>query len=154
MTPTLLSTKLHLPAPAPKRVLRPHLIQRLAKQVAELSGYSAVVVGRAVRMGSWLPEAVDFLARHQASLARMPVAYFTLHILNTGADEVSQKARQAYLDKARSLVKPVTEAYFAGKMDLNQLSFIKKLMAKALKEGNSDQRDWAAILAWGQAFFA
>jgi len=51
---------------------------RLAKEVTDLSPYRAVVVGSAVYMGKWMPEAVKFVETHRDALSRMPVAYFLI----------------------------------------------------------------------------
>ena len=57
----------------------------------DLAGYAGVVMGSAIRMGSWLPEAVDFLKANQAALSALPVSLFTVHMLNTGADDASRR---------------------------------------------------------------
>ena len=41
---------------------------RLAKRVSDLGPYRAVVVGSAIRMGRWLPEAVKFVETHREAL--------------------------------------------------------------------------------------
>ena len=46
------------------------------KAVNDLSPYRAVIAGSAIRMGHWLPEAVDFVTKNQAELAKVPVAFF------------------------------------------------------------------------------
>jgi menaquinone-dependent protoporphyrinogen oxidase len=125
-----------------------------AGKVTTLSGYDAVVVGSAVRFGKWLPEAVDFVRRYRAELNRMPTAFFTVHMMNTGGDEASRKARMAYVDPARALVRPVGEVFFAGKMDSSRLSFGERLLCKVMKARDADQRDWGAIHGWGKSVFA
>ena len=67
------------------------------KENPVLKGYQAVLMGSAIRMGSWLPEAVDFVKTNQQALNKMPVALFTVHMLNTGEDDASRTARLAYL---------------------------------------------------------
>jgi menaquinone-dependent protoporphyrinogen oxidase len=48
------------------------------REVRNLSPYRAVIVGSAVRVGKWQPEAVKFVARHQTRLAEIPTAFFTV----------------------------------------------------------------------------
>jgi len=48
------------------------------KQVKDLRSYQAIVVGSAIRMGSWLPEATKFLETHKTELNRIPIAFFTI----------------------------------------------------------------------------
>lgn len=128
---------------------------RLIKEKPALDGYTAVVLGSAIRMGSWLPEAVDFIRRNQAQLNRLPVALFTAHMLNRGEDEASRAARQAYTAPLRVLLPNASETFFAGKIDYNTLSFIDRVLAKAVeKQTNTppgDFRDWDQIHAWAQA---
>lgn len=122
-----------------------------AKNVQEIAEYQAVVVGSAVRFGQWLPEAVQFVQRHQAALSRVPVAYFTVHLMNLGSDEAARKARLAYLDPARTLVAPRTEAFFAGSGDPKRLSFFEVLIGRVVRSPQDDLRDWAAIRAWAES---
>lgn len=115
--------------------------------------YDAVILGSAVRIGSWLPEMVEFIKTNQAILQSRPVALFTVHMLNTGADETSLAARRAYLNSVRPLVHPVDEVFFAGLIDLNTLPFVDRLMVKMVKSPLGDFRDWDSIRAWSSAIF-
>lgn len=126
---------------------------RLAGKTTPLAGYQAVVLGSAVRFGRWLPEAVDFARFHQAELKRVPTAFFSVHIMNTGAGEASKKARLAYTEPVRALVQPGVETFFAGKMDLRRLSFFERTLGKLMKARDADLRDWSAIHAWANAIF-
>ena len=47
-----------------------------AARVDDLSPYAGVVVGGAIYMGRWHPDAVGFLEQHRKALAVMPVAVF------------------------------------------------------------------------------
>ncbi len=125
-----------------------------ADKVASLAGYEAVVLGSAVRFGHWLPEAVDFVRAHQAALRRVPTAFFTVHIMNTGPDEAARKARLAYLDPVHALMKPNFEVFFAGRMEQSRLSFTERLLVKVMRGHDADLRDWSAIHGWGQSVFA
>lgn len=127
---------------------------RSADKVATLAGYNAVVLGSAVRFGHWLPEAVDFVRAHQAELKRVPTAFFTVHMLNTGPDDAARKARLAYLDPVHAVMKPSAEVFFAGRMDLSRLSFTERLLCKVVKGRDADLRDWPAIHAWAQSVLA
>lgn len=121
------------------------------KSQPDLAGYTAVVLGSAIRMGAWLPEAVNYVKANQATLSALPVALFTVHMLNTGADEASQAARRAYLNAVRPLLPDAEEVYFEGKMDFSRLSFLDRTIAKMVKAVEADRRDWAKIRAWAPA---
>lgn len=121
------------------------------KEKPNVAGYSAVVLGSAIRMGGWLPEAVEYAKTNQAALAAMPVALFTVHMLNTGADDASRTARQAYLNAVRPLLPGAEAVYFEGLMDFSRLSFLDRAIAKLVKSVEADHRDWAAIRSWTPA---
>jgi menaquinone-dependent protoporphyrinogen oxidase len=74
------------------------------KDKPSLVGYQAVVIGSAIRMGSWLPEAMAFARDNQARLSQLPTSIFTVHLLNTGDDAASQAARQAYTAPVRQFL--------------------------------------------------
>ncbi len=124
------------------------------KEVQALEGYQAVVLGSAVRMGNWLPEMVDFVKVQRQRLDALPVALFTVHLLNLEENEASRIARQAYLQTVRPLLHHAEEAYFAGKMDFSRLSFLDRMVAKLVKAVETDRRDWNAIRAWAETVFA
>lgn len=118
-----------------------------------VGAYDAVILGSAIRMASWLPEMVEFIKANQSVLSTCPVALFTVHILNTGADETSRAARLAYLNAVRPLLNPVDEVFFAGKIDIATLSFVDRLMVKMVKSPIGDFRDWDGIRNWSSVVF-
>lgn len=126
---------------------------REVDKVNGLSGYEAVVLGSAVRFGRWLPEAVGFVRKRQAELKRVPTAFFSVHGQNLGTDEASRKNRLAYIDPVRAMVRPVAEAFFAGKLDSSRLSFGARMLCKLMKARDTDMRNWPAIHAWAQGVF-
>jgi menaquinone-dependent protoporphyrinogen oxidase len=118
------------------------------KDVAELSGYDAVIIGSAIRMGSWLPEAVNFVQQNRDQLNKVSTRIFSVHILNQGDSPESQKERQAYTAPLHKLISPEDEAFFSGKIDPSQLKFVERLLFKAVKSPNGDFRDWEKIQNW------
>ena len=124
------------------------------KEVSTISGYDTVVIGSPIRFNQWLPEAVAFVRRYQLEISKMQSAFFAVHILNTGQSESMQAARRSYLDPVRLIVRPDEEAYFTGWVNLQKLNLMERFMAKAFKTPLDDQRDWAAVHAWGKSIFA
>jgi menaquinone-dependent protoporphyrinogen oxidase len=51
--------------------------------VQEIERYDAAVIGSAIYMGDWLPEARHFVAESRATLARLPVWLFSSGPLGT-----------------------------------------------------------------------
>lgn len=121
------------------------------KSIKSLDGYRAFVVGSGIRMGSWLPEAVDFVKKNQAQLNQAPVVFFTVHMLNRDDSETSRQGRAAYTAPVRQVVNPKAEAFFAGRMDFSKLSFLESMISKAMKAKEEDLRDWSKIRAWGES---
>jgi len=113
-----------------------------------LAGYTAVVLGSAIRMGSWVGEASDFVQANQAALNSLPTAIFSVHSNNLGEDETSRAARGEYHKAVRALITPAAEAFFAGKIDLAKMSFLDRLITKMMKAEEVDYRDWDKISAW------
>ncbi len=125
---------------------------RPMKSAPAVNTYDALVIGSAVHMGTWLPEAVDFVKRNRVALAQVPTAFFTVHMLNLGDSEESQQARLKYTASVRALVTPKEETFFAGKMDYARLSFsdriIAMLVGRLTGSKEADYRDWALIRTW------
>ena len=120
------------------------------KDLSSLNGYQAAILGSAIRMGNWLPEAVEFVKTNQQALNQMPVSLFTVHMLNTGDDETSRSARLAYLNAVHPMLSSAEEVFFSGKMDFSRLSFMDRTIAKMVKAVESDQRDWGKIRQWAK----
>jgi menaquinone-dependent protoporphyrinogen oxidase len=119
-----------------------------------LAGYQAVLMGSAIRMGSWLPEAVDFVRKNQSALQQLPTSIFTVHMLNYRDDETSRAARQAYTAPVRELLPDVDEVFFRGKLDYKTLSFFDRMISKAVENPNDppgDFRNWNVIQDWAES---
>lgn len=118
------------------------------KENPGVKGYQAVLIGSAIRRGSWLPEAINFVKINKEALRRVRVALFTVHMLNRGDDEQSRLNREAYLDALRPLVLPVDHVFFPGKIDPARLSLIERLIVRSVKSPVGDFRDWDKIGGW------
>ena len=129
---------------------------RPMSDVTDLAPYRAVVAGSAIRDGQWLPEAMQFMRTHQAALSQRPVATFMVCMTMAAKNEKYHAGVADWMGPVRALVRPVSEGYFAGALDLSKVpSLRKRLMFRASiaigvwSEG--DHRDWDAIRAWAQA---
>ncbi len=121
---------------------------RPIKTVRDVSGYDAVVVGSAIRMGQWLPEAVQFVKSNRESLSQVPIAYFLVSgYLRKDTPEM-RRTVLAYLDSVRKILEPASIGMFAGKIDYSKLSFLDRTLAQMMKEPEGDWRNWDAIRAW------
>lgn len=119
--------------------------------VANLQDYQAVIIGSAIRMGRWMPEAKSFVETNQAYLRQVPTAYFNCGL---GLREESEKTRGealGYMDSVCSIVEPVSRGAFAGKLDYSKLSFLEGLIMKAMGDQPGDFRPWETIRAWAES---
>jgi len=125
----------------------------LIKNVSNISSYQAVVIGSAIYMGKWMPEAVNFVEKHKDILRQVPVAYFLACMtLSHPTDEKRGKVL-SYMDpiiKAVPEVKPVAIGTFAGALDYNNLSMLNKKILKSKDTPEGDFRDWNAIRTWAR----
>ncbi len=122
--------------------------------VKDPAPYRAVVAGSAIQGRQWLPEAMQFVQTHRATLAERPFAAFL--VCMTLAMPAAEKYREhvaGFLQPVRALVKPVSEGLFAGALDISKipsfgdrLKFRMSVLFGVWSEG--DHRDWTAIRAW------
>ncbi len=112
--------------------------------------YDAVVVGSAIRMGHWLPEAVAFVKANRGILSYIPTAYFVVSaFLREDTPEMRQKV-EAYLDPVCAILEPMSIGLFAGQIDYHKLSWLDRTITKAVGMPEGNWRDWAAIRAWAR----
>jgi len=127
---------------------------RRMEDVTDLSPYSAVVAGSAIRGKQWLPEAMQFMQQHQAALRQRAFAAFL--VCMTLAMKNGEKYRPnvaTWLDPVSALVRPVSKGLFAGVLNVgkiesfsHRLKFRLSVMFGVWQEG--DHRDWNAIREW------
>ena len=126
---------------------------RRVEEVTDASGYDAVVVGSAVRMGRWLTPAVEFVEKNAAALQKAPTAFFTVHMLATDDSEASRQQRAAYVAPVHAALTPQHEAFFAGEIDTSRLALGDRLMVKLVRSRTGDYRDWPGIRSWADQLF-
>jgi len=120
-----------------------------AGDVASLSRFEAVVLGSAVYDGRWLPEAAELAERNRGSLANRPVWMFSVGALSDHQlGSIVQRAPKG-LPRLRDRIRPRGVRAFAGVNDLTQPPWRGRTLARLLGCRAGDNRDWAAIDAWG-----
>jgi len=128
---------------------------RPVESVTDVSPYQAVVMGSAIQGKQWLPEAMQFVQKNRAALAQKPFAAFLVCMTMALKNQQYRSAVAEWLSPVRALVKPVSEGYFAGVLDISKVpTFRDRLMFRisvwtgVWSEG--DHRDWNAIRGWAQ----
>ena len=129
---------------------------RPMQDVHDLAPYQAVVAGSAIRRTKWLPEAMRFMKTHRAALAQKPFAAFLVGMTLTVSNDELRQSVADDLKQVRALVKPVSEGFFAGALDLGKLRLIPDgLILRAIVASGTwsegDHRDWDAIRAWAES---
>lgn len=124
---------------------------RRAKEVTDVGGYRAVVLGTGIRAGQVYREAASFVETHQQALSQMSVAYFVVCSTLEENTEENRATASGYLDQLREkapAVEPVDKGLFAGAVDFKKLPLLLRLILKAMKKSEGDWRDWDAIRDW------
>ncbi|MCX5812018.1 MAG: flavodoxin domain-containing protein [Proteobacteria bacterium] len=127
---------------------------RLVGSVNDLSPYHGVIVGSAIRMGKWLPEAVGFVKDNQDMLGLLPVAYFVVCLTMKDDTAGNRSTVMAYLAPVRKeapKIQPTAVGLFPGAVDFSKLSFVNKMILKAKGISEGDYRDWPTVKSWASA---
>ena len=117
-----------------------------AAAVREISSYDAVVIGSAVYMKRWQPDAKRLLHRHHDELAARPLWIFSSGPFgehpNADWAEPPRVVREATKLGARD------RAVFGGRLPTEPKGFIEKAMVRDTPPEFADLRDWDEIRAW------
>jgi len=116
-----------------------------AREVRDLSGFRAVLVGGSIYMGRWHHDASRFLRRFRRDLERLPFAVFALGPAKNTSEDYEASRHQ--LDRALGHFPEIDArmtAVFGGVVDREKLRFPFNHMHEI------DLRDWGAIRAWAK----
>ncbi len=153
---------------------------RRLEEVRDLGGYAAVVLGGPMIVG-WHRRTARFLRVRRRELARVPVALFftAMQVTRAGGEQdhgfpvlldprlLTEPARpgrlsfkerhttvESYLRPVRAAlaeVRPVSAAFFAGKLDYGKLSFLHMLFVMLIIGATpGDSRNWELIGSWAR----
>lgn len=114
----------------------------------DMGPYDGAIIGSAVYMGKWLPEARDFVKGHREQLAGIPVWLFSSGPL--GNIDPQPPADSLHIDEFLFTTGAHDHRIFEGKLDRSRLGFGERLAVKMVKAPEGDFRDWKAIRAWAQ----
>lgn len=112
-----------------------------------LDGYEAVVLGSAIYMGRWLPEARRFAQVHASALCIMPVWLFSSGPLGP-AERPVPAGEAADVPVLMRLTRARGHRTFSGRLEMHHLHFAERTMARAIHAPQGDSRDWDAIDRW------
>ena len=118
-----------------------------ADQVDDVSTSSAAVIGSAVYMGKWLPDALKLIDRHALLLTSLPVWLFSSGPLG---DPPVPKGGAVDASAIIERINARGHEVFAGKLDNAKLGLTEKLMVRAVRAPEGDFRDWDTIRSWAR----
>ena len=118
--------------------------------VRELSPYSTVVLGSAVYMAHWRPEARRFLKRHRKELSERDVWLFSSGPV--GEQKPGEDPERWTVPKFVREMAPKIGArehvVFGGRVPAEPSNFIERALVRETPEELSDLRDWHEIRHW------
>lgn len=123
------------------------------REVQDLSPYSAVVVGSAIRGGKIHDDVLRFLEENEDTLSNMPVAYFVCCMTMRDDNPDTRYMAEGYLAEVFnkvSKVKPISIGFFGGVLEYKRLDWLARLVVKALRAPEGDYRNWDAIIHWSE----
>jgi menaquinone-dependent protoporphyrinogen oxidase len=119
-----------------------------ASQVDDVSSYGAVVLGSAVYMGRWLPDAWKFVRRHRAALSTMPLWLFSSGPVGAAARHPDEAALPLRVRRAAERLSAREHRTFGGRVAPEPKGFMDRAVTRKIPADQCDARDWDAIEAW------
>lgn len=114
-------------------------------EVDTLDGYSALVLGSAVYLGSWLPAARAFLERHRELIATKPTWLFSSGPIGDSPGRPFDAAGLVAATHARD------HHVFGGRLDRRSLGPLERMITGVVRAPDGDYREWAIAAAWATA---
>lgn len=122
-------------------------IEREPRDVINLDGYDAVILGSAIYVGQWLGDAKDFADRHAEALRERRTWLFSSGLANQPSKDANNAP--ALLARMQQL-QAEGHRHFPGKLDVLQLSLAERAAIMAARGKYGDSRDMNAVRAWAR----
>ncbi|WAI00649.1 flavodoxin domain-containing protein [Methanogenium organophilum] len=123
---------------------------RNVKDVFDITGYSAVIIGSPIYYGKVLPELVAFVSLHKNMLHEIPVIGFLSGYSLLDISPEKKQAASAAFDQILEHIELRDIGYFAGKISEEHLSFKDKAVMKIIGAKPGDYRNREAAVIWAQ----
>lgn len=117
-----------------------------AGKVRDLAAYDALVIGSAVYMKRWRPEARHLLKQNSKALAERPFWVFSSGPCGEKPDPTWSEPPGIIKQAERVGVRGHT--IFGGRLPLEPSNFMERAMVKKCPPENRDLRNWDEIRAW------
>ena len=127
---------------------------RPADAVREVEGYEAIVLGSAVYMGRWRPEARELLRRAARTLAERDLWLFSSGPVGKAAADPA-KATPPGVAKVVARLRARDHMVFGGRVpDEPQGPVARAVVRKFPADQSRDSRDWEVIGRWARGIAA
>lgn len=125
---------------------------RAVEDVEDLEGYTAIVLGSAVYVGSWLEPATAFAVRRGDRLRRPPTWLFSSGPIGDPPDPADEHAVR--IDEMLAETGAREHRVFTGRVDKHLLGFGERAVVLAVRAPEGDFRDREAIGDWSRGIAA
>ncbi len=130
------------------------------KRIKDVSTYDTVIIGSAIIIEKWRPDALKFLQAQERALAGKHVAFFIVcGLLSDDSDANRQLAQTQYIDSVLKTVPKITLVHnaglFGGIMDFSVLSSWDLFLIRGfnmMSEG--DFRNFDKVAHWSKSLYA
>lgn len=117
--------------------------------VRSIDEYSGVIVGAPINGMNWRPEAYEFIEKNKDRLSKIPVSYFLVsYLLRTGRVGIQGKIKDS-INKAVSVVEPVSVGMFGGRID-SKMPAPVRLLFGVDKDAPIDVTDIYEVDGWAE----
>ncbi len=120
---------------------------RPVSEVADVSGYDAVVLGSAVYAGRWMESAKAFVEGCGDALQQRPVWLFSSGPVGDPPKPAEDPADAAAMVAATGARE---HRVLAGKLEKSHLSWGEKAIVAVVRAPDGDYRDWATVEDWAR----
>ena len=132
------------------------------KEVTSIADYQGVVIGTSIHASQPIRAVNQFMKKHRADLAALPVAVFVVCANMWEQTPKTLTETTQWINKTLERypeIQPVSLGLFAGAVltagdDFNNLNIFFRKTIESMRDnlqkqyGKTDFRDWAAIRAW------
>ena len=118
------------------------------EDVDSVDEYDAFVLGSAVYMTTWMPEAVDFTTRFRDILRARPVWAFSVGLSGLPKGKVADPTR---IGPVLLALEPEDHVTFPGRFAPADLSLRERAVARLGGASEGDYRDWDEVRQWADA---
>jgi menaquinone-dependent protoporphyrinogen oxidase len=126
-----------------------------AEEPEHLDDYGAVILGSAIYMGRWRPEAWRFVRHHRDRLTATPLWLFSSGPVGKGAEDIAHASAPLRVKRTAERLDAREHVIFGGRAPEGpDAGRIARSMAENMTPEERDARDWDVIESWARGIAA